>query len=316
MTVTLRDRPTAVATSAPESPGPPVARRRGTASALLRAVRPHQWAKNALVVAAPALGGSLLHGSTLLRTAAAVGAWSLVASAAYLLNDVRDAPTDRLHPTKRWRPIASGALAPKVAIAAAAILGATGLGLAGGLGPAVLVLVTAYVALTVAYSVRLKRLPYVEMSVVAAGFVLRAATGAAATAVAVPAPMMVAIAAVAFLATAGKRLGELHELGPAAARHRKVLGRYREPTLGWFTAGAAGVAALSYSWWAIVEHAGVLALPWTASAVAFALLIDRFACHALRGEAGDPFEVVHHDHRLGRLAVAWTLVTALAVLGV
>ena len=95
---------------------------------LLRALRPKQWLKNLLVFAAPLAAGSLLQGPVLIGTLVAFVVFCLAASATYLINDIRDAETDRRHPTKRFRPIASGAVSPTTATVMAIVLMAVALG--------------------------------------------------------------------------------------------------------------------------------------------------------------------------------------------
>ena len=90
--------------------------------ALVRAARPLQWVKNGFVVVAPLFAKRLTEPDAVLATAITVGLFSLAASGVYLLNDVRDRERDRAHPTKRFRPVASGELAPSVAMAFAAVL--------------------------------------------------------------------------------------------------------------------------------------------------------------------------------------------------
>ena len=97
---------------------------RGPVRALLSAMRPSQWVKNLIVVVAPAAAGVLTHHDVMGHTAVAFGAFSLLASALYITNDVRDVEADRAHPTKRARAIAAGELAPSAALVAAVVLGA------------------------------------------------------------------------------------------------------------------------------------------------------------------------------------------------
>ncbi|MCL2770643.1 MAG: UbiA family prenyltransferase, partial [Solirubrobacterales bacterium] len=92
------------------------------AGALLRACRPRQWTKNALVIAAPAAAGVLTHAAVVGRVALAFVAFCMLASSTYLVNDVRDREEDARHPTRRTRPVASGELPVRVALAAALVL--------------------------------------------------------------------------------------------------------------------------------------------------------------------------------------------------
>src|SRR5207342_2298416 len=117
---------------------------RGVARALVRAVRPRQWVKNLLVVAAPLAAGELGDSDVLAATLLAFVSFCLAASAVYLVNDTADREMDRLHPTKRLRPIASGALPVPIALATAGVLAACALAVAWLADPQLAVLVIAY----------------------------------------------------------------------------------------------------------------------------------------------------------------------------
>ena len=145
----------------------------------VRSIRPHQWSKAALVIAAPF---AAFHVSVAIVTqlAVAVALACVAASGTYLLNDAIDAPADRLHPTKRDRPIASGAIGRVEAVLVAVVLLAAAPAIGRFVnGPTGLALV-AYVALTIAYSTKLKEIPIVDIVTIAAGFVVRVLIGAAA----------------------------------------------------------------------------------------------------------------------------------------
>jgi 4-hydroxybenzoate polyprenyltransferase len=148
----------------------------------LRLLRIKQWTKNAVVFAAFvfALGdrNQDLSAWELWKVCLAALAFSLVSSAVYILNDLRDAPQDRLHPVKKNRPIAAGAVARAPALGAAAVLLAAGLGGAGRLGTDLLAVIGGYLVLQGFYTLWLKRIALVDVIVIALGFVLRALAGA------------------------------------------------------------------------------------------------------------------------------------------
>ena len=124
---------------------------RGTAAALLASARPRQALKNVLVLAAPAAAGQLLDLGVLAQVAGAFAAFTLTASGLYLFNDVHDARLDRLHPRKASRPVASGRLSARTALAAGAVLVAAGLGTAALVGLEFLGVVAAYAAIIGCY---------------------------------------------------------------------------------------------------------------------------------------------------------------------
>lgn len=266
---------------------------------LTTAMRPGQWVKNALVVAAPAAAGTLLSGSVFVPVVLAVAAMCAAASSTYLLNDVGDRERDRAHPTKCRRPIASGALSAPRAVAASAGLIVLSLMTAWLAGPGVAAVVTAYLVVTVSYSRSLKHVPFLELGIVASGFVLRVLVGAVATATAVSIPFLVVVGAGSMFLATGKRLSELISLGPAAAGHRPVLGHYRRITLERIVGTSLVIAVGGYTLWAIGTDAGGSAEPWLMlSVVAIAVAALHLTRRVLRGDAGDPTALVLHDRLL------------------
>src|SRR4051812_17212454 len=131
-------------------------------TALLRALRPDEWVKNTFVYAGLLFGGEFTVAAAVDATGTFI-AFCAVASAGYLVNDLRDVELDRRHPTKRFRPIASGELAPGTARIAAAVLALGGLLVALAVAPGVCGLVAAYGVLTFAYSLLLKTLVIIDV---------------------------------------------------------------------------------------------------------------------------------------------------------
>lgn len=146
----------------------------------VRQIRVHQWAKNLLLVLPAAAAHVIVEGPVLMAVARAFLAFSLVASALYIFNDVRDAEHDRQHPTKRNRPIASGAIGSGAAMAVALVFIVASIGLSLALPDAFLWALGAYAGLTLAYSLGLKRLVLVDVLILATLFTLRVIAGAAA----------------------------------------------------------------------------------------------------------------------------------------
>jgi decaprenyl-phosphate phosphoribosyltransferase len=196
---------------------------------LLKAMRPHQWVKNLFVVAPLVFAKGLDDAHLVARSALAFLLFCFAASAVYLLNDLADVEADRAHPVKRRRPIASGALSEPAARLAIAILAALACGGALLLGWRVLATIGGYLLLQVAYTFRLKRVPYLDVLCIAAGFELRVLCGTFALDV----PPTVYLLVVTFLLSAflgfGKRMHELQS--PGASKQRAVLGKYSDRTL-------------------------------------------------------------------------------------
>lgn len=188
--------------------------------ALLKTMRPHQWVKNLLFVAAPLVfSRHLMDASSALRTGICVLAFCLLSGAVYTFNDVRDVESDRLHPTKRHRPIAAGAIGERTALTAAAVLAVVALGACFWLGWQVGVFAAVYLAQNIAYSVKLKHVAFLDVLLIASGFLLRVLAGAAAIPVP-PSPwLLICTALLATFLGLGKRA---HELAWATRSDREV----------------------------------------------------------------------------------------------
>ena len=215
--------------------------------ALVAAMRPRQWIKN-LVLPLPFLfGGALGRSAGWIRAAAGFAAFSVIASGIYVLNDIMDRERDRLHPEKKHRPLASGRLSVAVAAPFSALLVAAGLAAAFVLRLEFGAWCAAYAALMIAYSLMLKRIPFLEALIVAAGMPLRALAGAAAAAV-VPSPFLLLCAyLLALFLVAGKRLWEYHHTGQRFSEHRPALAGYRAEGLDhlFLVTGLSTVSAYS-----------------------------------------------------------------------
>src|SRR5262245_8412683 len=151
---------------------------RPRAVAMVLALRPRQWAKNVFVFAALVFAGRLTDTESLARVGLAFVIFCLLSSAVYLINDVRDREADRLHPTKRHRPIAAGEISPQLAVAVAVVLAIGSLSAAFTLERGFGQVAAGYFVLNLAYSFGLKRVVILDVMIVATGFLLRALAGA------------------------------------------------------------------------------------------------------------------------------------------
>lgn len=272
---------------------------------LLRAMRPRQWLKNVLVVAAPLAAGTLLQPRTLAFTVLAFVAFCSAASGIYLVNDVLDLEEDRAHPRKRLRPIASGQVSPRLAVVAGAVLILTPIALSLIFGPRELAAVLAvYAAIQLAYCLWLKHVAVIDLAVVSSGFLLRAIAGGAATAI-VPSPYFLLVASFGSLfMVAGKRYSEVHLVGEGEVATRRSLGDYSSSYLR-FVWGMAGAATLVfYSQWAFSLPRTHTLLPQLSIAF-FSLSMLRYAVDIDRGSAGEPESIVLGDRVLQILGLLW-----------
>jgi 4-hydroxybenzoate polyprenyltransferase len=189
-------------------------------------LRPAQWVKNLLIFAALIFSMHLLIPQSVLRTVVAFASFCLVASAAYVVNDVHDADRDRRHPIKRYRPIASGRISPQSALVVAAVLAAAGALLATALGRGMMSVVAVYAVLQVLYSYGLKDVVIVDVMAIATGFVLRAVAGGIAIDVYVSPWLMICTFLLALFLGFSKRRHEVVLLEGEAGAHRETLRDY------------------------------------------------------------------------------------------
>ncbi len=282
--------------------------------AAIRAMRPRQWIKNVLVVTAPLAAGRLLERDVIVSAAQAFVAFCLISATVYLINDVRDVEEDRLHPRKRFRPIAAGELRPAAALVLATITAVAGFAIAFWTSVPLVITLAVYLVVQIVYSMFLKHLPVVDLAIVASGFLLRAIAGGVATGIPLSQWFLLVASFGSLFMVGGKRYSELKGVG-AEAGTRRSLERYSESYLRFVWMLAAVMVLISYSLWAF-ENRGhpYLGVPWTALSIApFTLGLLQYALEVDTGNAGEPEEVVLHDHVLQGIGVAWLLVISVAV---
>ena len=214
--------------------------------AIVRSLRPRQWAKNLFVFAGLVFSQQLLTP----LAATAVGAFLIfcgLSGAIYLLNDVADAEKDRLHPEKRRRPVASGELPRRLALGVGVGLIAATLVLSFRLSWEFGLVAAAYAALLTAYSVWLKGLVILDVLTVAVGFVLRAVAGAVAIQVDISGWLLICTVLVALFLALGKRRHEYLTLHGDAAAHRPILAEYSEGFLDQMIAVVTASTVTAYA---------------------------------------------------------------------
>ncbi len=278
-------------------------------------MRPRQWVKNVLVLAAPVAAGSLFQVPVLISTAWAFLAFCLISASIYLINDVRDVEADRQHPKKRLRPIAAGELSPRTALVLAAVCLVAAVALGWFVAPLLALTVAVYWVLQVGYSLFLKNEPIIDLAMVASGFLLRAVAGGVASGIELSQWFLLVAAFGSLFMVAGKRYSEISELG-AEAWTRASLARYTATYLRFVWTLACTAVILCYSLWAFEQHGDLewLGLPWAALSIApFTLALLRYAYVIDRGDAGEPEDVVLTDRVLQVLAVLWVVPLGIGV---
>ncbi|GAC1517262.1 MAG: decaprenyl-phosphate phosphoribosyltransferase [Acidimicrobiales bacterium] len=282
---------------------------------IVRTMRPRQWVKNVLVFVAPAAAGVLAHRRPLTDSAAAFVLFCLAASGTYCINDVLDRDADRLHPTKRNRPIASGVVSAPLAIALGSVLLAAAVAASAAIGrPKLAIVIIAYVATTLVYSAWLKHEPVVDLGAVAAGFVLRAIGGGVAAAVPLSNWFLIVACFGSLFMVTGKREAEVMTLGDDSRGHRATLGEYTPSFLRYVRSVSSGVAMTAYCLWAFEKAHGAAGAIWfELSIVPFVVAILRYGLLVDAGKGGAPEDVVLGDRRLQLLGLCLAILFAAGV---
>src|SRR3954468_7727165 len=285
--------------------------------ALVRSVRPRQWVKNVLVLAAPLAAGKVFDPDVLGPTAVAFVLFCLAASAVYLVNDTIDVEEDRRHPRKRFRPIAAGVVPRGLAVAMAGVFFTVALVVAVLLTrPALAWVLGSYVVIQLGYCLFLKNQPVIDLAVVASGFLLRGIAGGVAAGLALSQWFLLVAAFGSLFMVAGKRYSELIVVGDAAAT-RKTLKEYSASYLRFVWSLSAAVTLTAYSLWASAMGQAQDGAPWAMISIApFVMAILRYAVDVDKGAAGAPEEIVLHDRVLLGLGLLWAVVFALGVFNV
>jgi len=286
--------------------------------AVVKAMRPHQWVKNLFVLAPLVFAEQALELGHLLRAALAFAVFSALSGCVYILNDLIDVEQDRQHPTKRHRPIASGAL--PIALAktslASLLLGSIALSFAA-LGPTFAAVGLAYFSLNVAYSFALKHVPFVDVAVIATGFLLRLIGGAVTVAVPITPWILATTFLLALTLALGKRKHEILQAGDKKRDQRRVLARYDLVHVTRAMTGLAIATALCYAaYTAFGSPQGRLFHPhelaWTIPFVVFGLA--RFLQLTDRAEDGrSPTDLMLRDWPFLVNLGLWSIVVIIVI---
>lgn len=285
--------------------------------ALWRLARPRQWVKNGFVVAPLFFTPEAVSLANLGRVGLAVAVFCLLASAIYIFNDWFDAEADRLHPGKCGRPIAAGEIAPGTALLAAGLLIAAGLALSAAALPRLATGIAAgYVAMSLAYSARLKHVAILDVLIIATGFVLRIEFGGAAAGIPLTVWIVVCTFLLALFMALAKRRDDLAKALDDA--HRPALAGYNLPFVD--TALGVVLAALLVSYLIYTTEPGVIArlhtdkLYFTAPFVVAGVL--RYLQIALvEKRSGSPTDLALTDRFLILAILGWLAVFAALLYG-
>lgn len=273
---------------------------RRTSRLLLVASRPRQWIKNLLVLAAPAASGTLNHATVLIHSVAAVAIFTLASVGGYLLNDAHDAQADRLHPVKRDRPVASGALSVRTAKILGYGVCVVALLTSALLGPTFGLTILVYLALTAAYSLRLKKITVIDIMTIAMFFLLRAVGGGTANGIPLSRWFLMVAAFGALFLVVGKRRAELATMGSDASNHRNVSALYSPEWLAQVQGLALTATVVAYCLWAFqsVDHESALHSLVALSTIPFTTALLRYSLLVSRGDGERPEQLLVRDRLL------------------
>jgi 4-hydroxybenzoate polyprenyltransferase len=284
-------------------------------AALIKTMRPRQWLKNGLVFVPLFFDGKLTDPSSVWRSAVAFVLLCLMSGAVYLMNDLRDIENDRQHPTKRRRPLPSGALSTSVAGAASVILAVVSLVGAFALSLALGLVLLTYLLSQIAYTLWLKHVVLVDVIIVAAGFVLRVAAGVAVIDVERFSPWLyVCTGLLALFLALGKRRHEINLLGGDAVNHRAILDEYNLDLIDRLIGIVTTSSVVAYSLYTFLaeglppNHVMMLTIPF----VLYAIFRYLYLIH-VRHEGGAPEEIFLRDRPM-QLALVLYLATAFVAL--
>jgi decaprenyl-phosphate phosphoribosyltransferase len=274
--------------------------------AMVREARPKQWVKNFLVLTAPLAAGRINEARVLGASAIAFAAFCLAAAAVYYANDSLDVEADRMHPKKRYRPIAAGLIPIPLAWTMVVVLSIAAIGIAFAANVGTAVVIAVYLAMHLSYSAWFKHILVLDLALVAGGFLLRAMIGGVAAGIPLSQWFLLTTGFGSLFVVAGKRYSEMILMGDAAATTRKSLALYTESYLRFVWQMAAGLTILTYALWAFGLSQSESGVNWhEISIVPWSFLFLRYAMFVDSGKAGEPEDVVFGDPVILAISAIW-----------
>jgi 4-hydroxybenzoate polyprenyltransferase len=275
----------------------------------IRLLRPHQWIKNLLILAPPFFGGAFyMDGDLLLKMAQAFFAFSFASSTGYIINDLLDVGTDRLHPKKKLRPIASGKITTAQAIALLLLTFTLSIGFSLRFGKFLILIIILYLMLSLAYTFFLQHIVIVDAFSIAIGFVLRIEAGGKASMTEVSSWLFLTTFLLSLLLAFGKRRFELVSLDNSTS-FRRVLASYKTSFLDTALGIFATTAIVTYSLYAVGRGPKefIITVPFACYGVL------RYMYLVQTDTSGDPTDALLKDKWLFICVLLWVVVTALII---
>lgn len=280
---------------------------------LIQQLRPKQWTKNLLIFAALIFSYNVISFETVGRTILGWFLFSFVAGCVYIINDFMDLEADRNHPTKKYRPMASGALNPHVAIIFGGILLTASLVTSYFLNPIFTLLLAFYFILNIFYSVKLKHIVIIDVMVIAAGFVLRAIAGGLVIHVPFTPWFLICTMLLSLFLALSKRRHELFLLDSGKGTHRKVLKHYSPALLDQLNSIVTTATIISYSLFTFTSG-HTIQLMWTIPLVIYGVFRYLYLIH-IEGKGGSPERVLLEDKHI-LITVTLYVISVIVILGI
>ncbi|AYF76563.1 decaprenyl-phosphate phosphoribosyltransferase [Nocardia yunnanensis] len=278
---------------------------------LIKAMRPRQWVKNVLVLAAPLAAGKTATGDLVITDLSVLGhvalafvVFCMAASGIYLVNDALDVEADRAHPTKRFRPIAAGVVPVNLAYGLSVVLLGGSILLSFTANWHLAVVMAVYIGIQLAYCFGLKHQAVLDICIVSSGFLLRAVAGGVASDIRLSQWFLLIMAFGSLFMATGKRYAELKIALDTGAKIRKSLEYYTPTYLRFVWTLSATAVVVFYGLWAFEQDKNKDTIWFAISMIPFTIAIMRYAVDVDRGEAGEPEEIALGDRVLQFLAIA------------
>jgi 4-hydroxybenzoate polyprenyltransferase len=279
-------------------------------------LRPQQWVKNLVVFAGLIFSQNLGNTDLILETIAGFVLFCLLSSSVYIFNDIMDLESDRKHPSKSSRPIASGKINKKTAVFMFVLLALVALGLSVWLSPAFALTALAYFVLNLLYSVYLKNVVIIDVMCIAAGFVIRAVAGAVLIDVAISAWLIVCTTLLALFLSFGKRRHELVLLENQAIDHRKILSEYSPYFLDQMISVVTASTVVAYAFYTLSPEVetklGTKHMDLTIPFVLYGVFRYLYLIHQKEG-GGSPTRMLLTDKPILGNVILWLLAVILIV---
>lgn len=272
-------------------------------------LRPQQWLKNLMLFFPPFLAGKLFVGYSLSECFLPFLSFSLISSSSYIFNDLLDLQSDKEHPKKCLRPLASGRVGFVSAMIMASILIVMGLLFSALFVPDLFLWLIGYLLLSALYSTILKKLLWVDLLTISVFFLIRLEAGGAAFSTKITLWLYLSVFLLALFLSTGKRLSELHQLGSLAGSHRRVLLRYSVIQLNILLYATSVTVLITYFMYCITHQALLYSVPLCAYG------LFRYICRVQKGKEGDPTTALLRDPQLLVVGACWVTIVWFAIYG-